>query len=250
MEDMKLIIDFYKDLENLGPGSKSITKQALDYTGLLDSKDLKVADIGCGTGASSILLAKYLNANITSIDLFKEFLDVLDAESAKKGLESQITTVSASMDNLEFAEQSLDLIWSEGAIYNIGFENGIKSWKKFLKTNGILAVSEITWLTANRPEQIDTYWRTNYAEIATASEKIKILEDNGYKLLGYFALPETSWLDDYYKPLENNFEKYLQDHNNSEESIAIVEESKTEIELYKKYKDYYSYGFYIAQKVE
>ena len=249
MDDMKLIIDFYKDLENLGPGSKQITKQALDLTGLLDSKNLKVADIGCGAGASCLTLAQYLDANITAVDLFKEFLDVVDARAAKKGLESTITTINASMDSLEFADESFDLIWSEGAIYNIGFENGIKNWKKFLKTNGVLAVSEITWLTKDRPEEIDTYWQAAYPEIATASQKIKILEDNGYKMLGYFILPVNAWIDQYYKPMEANFDKYLQEHDNSQEAQNIVNESKHEIEMYNKYKDYYSYGFYIAQKV-
>tara|TARA_Y100001960_G_C14603641_1_gene792095 strand:- start:703 stop:975 length:273 start_codon:yes stop_codon:yes gene_type:complete len=90
------------------------------------------------------------------------------------------------MDDLPFAESSFDLIWSEGAIYNIGFENGIKQFKKFLKDDGVLAVSEITWLTAQRPDEITQYWETNYPEIP----------------------------------------------------------------MFKKYKDYYSYGFYIAQKVK
>lgn len=249
MDDMKLIIDFYKDLENLGPGSKQITKQALEFTGLLDSKNLKIADLGCGTGASCLTLAQYLDANITAVDLFKEFLDIVDVRAMEKGLESKITTINASIDSLEFADESFDLIWSEGAIYNIGFENGIKNWKKFLKANGVLAISEITWLTKDRPEEIDTYWQTAYPEIATASEKIKIIEDNGYKMLGYFILPVSAWIDQYYKPMEANFDKYLQEHDNSQETQNIVNESKHEIEMYNKFKDYYSYGFYIAQKV-
>lgn len=249
MDDMKLIIDFYKDLENLGPGSKQITKQALEFTGLLDSKNLKIADLGCGTGASCLTLAQYLDANITAVDLFKEFLDIVDVRAMEKGLESKITTINASIDSLEFADESFDLIWSEGAIYNIGFENGIKNWKKFLKTNGVLAVSEITWLTKDRPKEINDYWQAAYPEIATASEKIKILEDNGYKMLGYFILPVNAWIDQYYKPMEANFDKYLQEHDNSQEAQNIVNESKHEIEMYNKYKDYYSYGFYIAQKV-
>jgi cyclopropane fatty-acyl-phospholipid synthase-like methyltransferase len=250
MDDMKLIIDFYKDLENLGPGSKAITKQALDLTGLIDKQNLKVADIGCGTGASTLFLAQNLDAEIKAVDLFTQFLDKLDDRAKQKSLDSKITTISASMDDLPFDESSFDLIWSEGAIYNIGFENGIKQFKKFLNDDGVLAASEITWLTAQRPDEITQYWETNYPEIATASIKIKVLEDNGYKLLGYFALPADAWLKEYYEPMEKNFDTYLASHDNSDDAKAIVDESVNEIAMFKKYKDYYSYGFYIAQKVK
>ena len=41
------------------------------------------------------------------------------------------------MDALPFQEEELDLIWSEGAIYNIGFERGMNEWNKFLKKERI-----------------------------------------------------------------------------------------------------------------
>ena len=62
---------------------------------------------------------------------------------------SSIETLAKSMDSLTFAEESLDLIWSEGAIYNMGFGKGIEAWRPFLRSGGVLAVSEITWLRPN-----------------------------------------------------------------------------------------------------
>jgi SAM-dependent methyltransferase len=73
-----------------------------------------------------------------------EFLEALEQRSEKTGLKDKISLLEKSMDELPFEKESLDLIWSEGAIYNIGFENGIKNWKKFLKPGGYLVVSEIT----------------------------------------------------------------------------------------------------------
>jgi len=49
-------------------------------------------------------------------------------------------------------------------------------------------------------------------------------------------------------PMEARFETFLKRNNNSELAKKIVEENKAEMELYQKYKDYYSYGFYIARK--
>jgi hypothetical protein len=44
------------------------------------------------------------------------------------------------MEDLHLEASSLDLIWSEGAIYNMGFEKGLQSWHQFLKTGGYIAV--------------------------------------------------------------------------------------------------------------
>ena len=71
------------------------------------------------------------------------------------------------MDNLTFDKNSFDVIWSEGAIYNIGFEKGLSLWRNYLKDNGYIAVSEISWLIDTRPEEIQQYWVNAYPEIYT-----------------------------------------------------------------------------------
>ncbi|OQX29479.1 MAG: SAM-dependent methyltransferase [Spirochaeta sp. LUC14_002_19_P3] len=245
----KLLIDLHKGSQRQGPGGNEQTKQALQLAGLMGSaQPLTIADIGCGTGASTLMLAENLNATITAVDLFQDFLDILDANAQKWGIADKITTLAVSMEELPFEAGSLDVFWAEGAIYNMGFAKGLEYFKCFLKPGGILAVSEITWLTGERPAEIQRYWDAEYPEIATASEKIKILEEKGYVLKGYFPLPESSWMDNYYTPLENTFDGFIAKHN-SNDARAIVEAEKTEIALYKKYKAYYSYGFYTALKI-
>ena len=87
------------------------------------------------------------------------------------------------MDRLPFEAESLDAIWSEGAIYNMGFENGVRQWRRLLKPGGILAVSELTWLTAYRPAELETHWHAQYAEVGTSSSKMAVLEHNGLSLI-------------------------------------------------------------------
>lgn len=152
------------------------------------------------------------------------------------------------MDDLPFKSQELDIIWAEGAIYNIGFENGVKIWKEYLKSGGYLAVSEITWLTSSRPIEINKFWMQEYPEIDTASAKIKVLEENDLTLEGYFNISQQSWLNNYYKPLEERFEEFLIRNKNSELANKVVEDYKAEIDLYKKFSNHYGYGFYIARK--
>lgn len=244
-----LLIDLHKGNKRQGPGGDEQTIQALQLAGLASSSEpLKIADIGCGTGASTLTLAEHLNADITAVDLFQDFLDILSANAEKRGVADKIKTLACSMEELPFEKGSLDVIWTEGAIYNMGFAKGVEHFKRFLKPGGILAASEITWLTNERPAEIQQHWDTEYPEIATASDKIRVLEEHGFVLKGYFPLPESSWIENYYTPLENIFDGFIAKHD-SDDAQAIVEDEKAEIALYKKYKNYYSYGFYIAQKI-
>ena len=249
MTEIELLIDFHVDAERQGPGSDEDTLKALSFIDINSDKSLKIADIGCGSGAQTLTLAKSINGNISAVDLFPDFLTELNDRAKKLNLNNKISTLEKSMEDLPFGDEEYDILWSEGAIYNIGFEAGLKNWKRFLKTNGYIAVSEITWKTKNRPKEIEEHWNNEYPEIDTASGKIKILEENGFTPAGFFFLPEKSWIDNYYNPMEKRFDDFLQNHGNSDTAKAIVEGEKLEIALYKKYKDYLSYGFYIAKKL-
>lgn len=248
MTELELIIDLHKHSERQGPGSEKDTLKALEFIDLKNQQDLKVADIGCGTGGPTITLAENLSGQIIAVDLFPEFLSELHIKSRKLGLSHKIITLERSMGDLPFSNGEIDLIWSEGAIYNIGFENGLNKWKDYLKVGGYLAVSEVTWLTDSRPKAIDDFWQSEYPEIDIASNKIKHLEKNGFALAGYFYLSQDSWITNYYKPLAAQFDTFLQHHNNSELARKVVEDHKAEIDLYQRFKDYYSYGFYVARK--
>jgi ubiquinone/menaquinone biosynthesis C-methylase UbiE len=46
------------------------------------------------------------------------------------GLQNRVKGIVGSMDNLPFQNGEFDLIWSEGAIANIGFEKGLNHWKR------------------------------------------------------------------------------------------------------------------------
>ncbi len=248
MDELELLVKLHKNNLRQGPGSDETTKKALGFTNLKEKSGLKIADIGCGTGKSTILLAKELDAEIIAIDFLTEFLKKLESKAEELSLKGKINTLTCSMDKLPFEKEEFDVIWSEGAIYNMGFKEGIKYWKRFLKSKGILAVSEMTWLSSSIPEEIKTYWENNYSQIDKASSKIAILEDNGFKILGYFPLSESCWLENYYDILEAKSDDFLVQYS-TQQAKNIIDKENEEIALYKKYKDFYSYGFYIAEKL-
>lgn len=249
MDDFQLLLDLHKGAKRQGPGGDVETQKALDLACIDRNVPLKIADIGCGTGASTLILAQLLNSEITAVDFLKDFLDVLETRAQREGVAEKITPLCASMDDLPFEDGEFDVIWSEGAIYNIGFRKGITDWKRYLKPGGVLVASEISWTTDTRPAELQNHWKSEYPEIDTVSAKIKVLEESGYSPRGHFILPEHCWRDNYYEPMRASFQDFLRRNEMSEEAHAIVEAELHEIELYEKYKSYYSYGVYIAEKV-
>ncbi len=246
--NLELLIDLHKDGPRQGPGDEKLTKLAMEIAGLGERNSrLNILDVGSGTGASTLVLAKYLDADITALDLSSEFLQVLEKTTLSSGYSDKITTLNCSMAALPFSTNSFEVIWSEGSIYIMGFKKGVAYFSHYLKPGGILTVSEITWLTKKRPDELTTFWQKEYPEIATASMKIKILEEHGFIVKGYFPLPKFAWVDNYYIPLQGRFEAFLARHKSRAASL-LIESEKNEIEMFKKYGDYYSYGFYIAQK--
>ncbi len=250
MTELDLLADLHIGGNRQGPGGDDETRRAIELSGLDRHNQLKIADIGCGTGASTLVLAKELKAEITAVDFLPQFLEQLELRATEEDAGERITTAAADMGELPFEEQSLDAIWSEGAIYNIGFEEGIRMWRNFLKPGGVLAVSELTWLTEERPAELEEFWVHAYPGVAKPSQKIRLLEANGYTLLGYFPLGKHCWLDNYYGPMQERFESFLSRHDGSDAASAIVEADRQEIALYERFSEFFSYGYFIAKRTE
>ncbi|QZE13347.1 class I SAM-dependent methyltransferase [Halosquirtibacter laminarini] len=246
--DFELICEYYSQLDRQGPGSKETTLKALDFIGPL-SENAKVTDLGCGTGGQTITLAEALPCNITGVDIFPQFLNKLNDQSELHGLSKRLHAVQGSMEDLPFDKNSLDLIWSEGAIYNIGFEQGLRLWHEYLKVGGYVAVTEISWLTENRTEEIETYWNGAYPGIDTIPNKMQQLQSAGYIPVASFVIPESCWLENYYGAQKEVQESFLKNHTSNPNAIKLIEEQREEEALYRKYKDYYGYVFYIGKRV-
>ncbi|MEN7343359.1 MAG: class I SAM-dependent methyltransferase [Pseudomonadota bacterium] len=111
MDSLELLIDFHQHSERQGPGSADSTALALQLAGIDTSASLAIADIGCGTGASTLQLATMGDAHVTAVDFLPAFLDVLEQRARDAGVARNITTLCASMDSLPFADGAFDVIW-------------------------------------------------------------------------------------------------------------------------------------------
>jgi len=246
--DFEMICEYFSGLERQGPGSPETTVKAAGFLDPLTDLS-RIADIGCGTGGQTMTLAQHIRGTIIGIDLFPRFIDLFNQQSAGLGLQHRAKGVVATMENLPFAAEELDLIWSEGAIYNIGFERGIREWRKFLKPGGFLAVTEASWFTEERPEEIDTFWREAYPGIDTIARKVAQLQQAGYIPVATFILSENCWTDHFYAPQVSLQKTFLTKYAGNANAEAFIANERREAELYQKYKAFYGYVFYIGKKL-
>ena len=243
-----LLLETHIGLERQGPGSPETVLKALGFLGSLDRFE-PVADLGCGTGGQTMLLAEYLPGHIAALDMFPAFIDELKKKAKNKNLENRVEGVLGNMGKLPFQENSFDLIWSEGAIDNIGFRKGLVHWRRFLKNGGYIAVTSPTWLTGEHLEIVDKFWRDAGSRLDTAQHNIKIMQDSGYTFVAAFALTENCWTENYFTPREAAIRRLLEKYGKSETMQKYAELNRHEVELYLKYKQHYGYVFYIGKAV-
>ena len=245
--DFSLICEYFSSISRQGPGSDESTQRALSMIHDLGA-DSVIADLGCGCGSQTLQLALHTQAKVKALDLFPLFLDRLKERCRKVGVSDRVEAIEGDMCNLPFEKASLDVIWSEGAIYNIGFKRGITEWREYLKPYGWLAVSEASWLTDSRPSEIEDFWNEAYPEIDTIATKVQQLKDAGYHDVNTFVLPKECWIDNFYLPQREVQRLFLERYPDNKTAAELVANQRREAELYSRYSDYYGYVFYVARR--
>ena len=114
--DLNLIGEYFSMLDRQGPGSPEMTLKALSFVDNLTPQS-SIADLGCGTGGQTMILAQHAPGQITGLDIFPCFISLFNENAEKLQLSDRVKSIEGSMDNLPFATESLDLIWSEGASF-------------------------------------------------------------------------------------------------------------------------------------
>ena len=245
--DLNIIHDFFSNTERQGPGSSEETLKALSFIEGLTEKS-KIADIGCGTGGQTMVLAQNTSCEIIGIDACPDFINQFNKNTQTGNFQSRLKGIIGDMENLPFQDEELDLIWSEGAIYNIGFERGLKEWRRFLKPGGYIAVTENTWFTEKRPAEIEDFWQKAYPEIDTIPNKVAQMQKAGYLPVATYVLPESIWTD-YYRWQSIRRESFLEKYKGNKTAEEFIGYQRYEATLYDKYKKHYGYVFYIGQKL-
>ena len=243
---IKALIKLHSGLKRLGPGDTDFSEQILKQLPALPANP-RIADIGCGTGVGALLLAEKYQAPIKAVDFSAEFLLDLQKRAQQQGVENFIEIIQADMGKLNWPPASLDLLWSEGAAYNIGFAHALRRWRPWLAVNGLAVLSEMNYFATQPPEVVSQYMKSAYPGIRSESQNSKLIKASGFKLLGVFRLPSQAWWDNYYRPLSENIRKFQE--SNDSVMQDVIKESQEEMQFFKEHHQNYGYSFYLMQAV-
>jgi len=243
---IRALIELHRGLERQGPGDTDYSNYIISQIPELPTNP-RIADIGCGAGAGTLFLADKFKSKVLAVDFSRDFLDELEDRSKQRGLEHLVETIECDMGNLNWEPGTIDLLWSEGAAYNITFEGALKAWRLFMASNGIAVVSEMNYFTSEVPKSVKLFLKKVYPAIKTEQENSDIINSSGFKVLGVHRLPSRAWWDNYYEPLRNNIETL----RNSNDSVvqSVIRETEEEMKYFEEYDKFYGYSFYIMKAV-
>jgi len=245
-EYIAALISLHGGLERQGPGDRSLSLQILRSLKNLPSKP-RIADLGCGTGAGALLLAEYFGSPVLAVDSASAFVEELRMHAKARGLDHLITAIEADMGNLNRRDASIDLLWSEGAAYNLGFEHAMHLWRPLLVTGGNAVVSEMSWFSGQIPTSALEFWQAAYPAIGSESENRIRAEKAGFKVLAMHRLPSEAWWASYYSPLIKRIEEIRTAANPIMRSV--IQEIESEMNLFRQFSDFYGYTFYVLEAV-
>ena len=141
---------------------------------------------------------------------------------------------------------TIDLLWAEGAAYNIGFADALTVWAKAIKPNGFAVVSELCWLREQVPDAAKEFFRSGYPEMESVPQNIATAEEAGYKIFNTYTLPREAWVKDYYDVLEPRAKSLVNHSDVAVRDLAV--ETLKEIETFRISQDSYGYVFYVLQR--
>ncbi len=243
---LDLFLEVYGTLPRAGPGGDEHTLRALEM--VPGPPPRSVLDLGCGPGAQTVALASALpRARLMALDQLPQMVKETQRRLASRALGDRVVAVVGDMATPPVERGSQDLIWCEGAIYNLGVTEALNAWRPLLDSRGTVAFTEPIWLTDSRPAELREWWTNEYPSISDRAGVRAKVASASYRTVASFILPSSAWWDEYYEPMKGRISALrarLPDDPVAEEIAAGAE---VEIDYFCRFSDYYSYEFFIVQ---
>ncbi len=213
------------DRDRLRANLLPFTRKAFGILPRLDGPN--ILDIGCGTGVVTLELARLSRGRVVGVDIDQTALDKLKQSIERANLGNRVSAVKCSMCGMQFAAHSFDIIWSEGSIFVIGFEQGLMQWHRFIRPDGFLVI---------------------HARLIDIKERVRKIGECGYCLLENFMVPKDAWWDEYYGPLERRIGGLHHGCKENASVLSVVKKVQREIDEFKTNPEYQGSVFYVCQK--
>lgn len=244
-----IFFELFESLPRQGPGNRACAARALALChGLPPSP--AVIDLGCGAGGQTLHLAELTSGTIVAVDSHAPSIERLRATVASRGLAERIRPVVGDMAEPGLPPASFDLVWSEGALYNIGIESALRVCRGLLRPGGCLAFTDAVWRRENPPPEVKAIFEDDYPAMGRVPDVLAAIERCGFSLVGHFTLPDEAWWDDFYTPMELRIAELRGKYEDDAEAMAVLDQLAQEPEMHRRYADYYAYEFFVARRVE
>lgn len=236
-EVMNAYTVIFDQLTHLGPGDSALTRNVAERLRPELSQESRIADFGCGTGASTLMLAQCLpESHLLAVDAHAPFIEQLETAASDQGLGDRISAVTGDMSDpppLDGVTGEFDLIWSESAIYSIGRSNAFAQWLPLLKPGGWLVFSDIIWQSepASRSDKATQFWNREYPDITTAADVVNELAAAGFKPLEPVFAERSAW-SNYYEPLRDRLRQLKKQGKLTPALNTVITGFEQEIDIY------------------
>ncbi|MCB1741625.1 MAG: methyltransferase domain-containing protein [Gammaproteobacteria bacterium] len=234
------LIELHRGLPRQGPGDLVFASSLLARLPPLPARP-RIADLGCGSGAGTLLLARHFRTRVRAVDASAEFIEALKLNAQEAGLDALVEPICADMAKLDWPRGSIDLLWSEGAAYSIGFENALRVWRPLMAPRGVAVVSELSWFEDRIPDPLRSFWEDAYPGIGDEDQNRQRAEAAGYEMAFTQRLPSAAWWTGYYDALKQR----LRDTEPGRIPQAVLDDTRKEMSLFEQYSDFYGYTFYV-----
>jgi SAM-dependent methyltransferase len=244
----EILRELHGELSRGSPARLGFTRKAFQMLPDLDKPT--ILDVGCGQGGPTLELARLSGGQVTGLDIDQSALHELARRADEEGLSERVQVVHGSMFDMEFADESFDVIWAEGSMHILGFERALGEWQRYIRPRGFLVVHEMAWLRPDPPAEIMSCSQLAYPGIRTASEYVQQVSDHGYDLVGHFVLPEDFWWIDYYVPMVARIGKLRGKYAEDPAAQRILDREQQAADRFRKHSQWYGSVFLIMQKCE
>lgn len=190
-------MQIHRDMPRQGPGEIDDVGWAARMAKL--SASGSVADLGCGPGSDLFALSALVpRGTVMGVDAMPSL--VAEARAVAEGLDN---THVVQGDMLVPPNAPFDLIWSAGAVYNVGVDVALEAWRPCLKPGGALAFSHLCWKVPadERPQQAVDYWAQGYPDMADVDALKAQVAAAGWRMVDGHFISDAAW-EAYYTPLE------------------------------------------------
>lgn len=245
-DGMIYFFEIFDFLARGGPGDNESTGRAFQMI-----KDppagARILDVGCGPGMQTIELARLSKGRIMALDNHQPFLDKLEEDARALGLSPYIETLNQDMNTMNFKTESFDIIWAEGALNLMGFENGLRACRPMLRRTGHLAVTELVWLN-DLPSAEAREWAKEYPSIQNVPDNLELFKNCGYEVIGHFTLPVSSWFVNYYDPMQERLHELKKKYQGLAAAMEVINSAQAEITGFRKCSGDVGYEFFVARR--